>query len=355
MAVAFCGMQEGGGGGSVQMPPANNKACCRYQNTLGFDLTITTMTGIYGAGLTGAGNIKGVVYSDNAGVPDALLQVTNAEASTSALTVFTFPTPWVWTSGTFLWLGFIADTMFASALGMAANVANAVLFNADPYVSGPSNPFGAFSMANFYYRVYASGYDNQFKLGRVSTDDGRDVGHAVGQYFKWDPHFDKFTLGGDSASLAGSTNAVVTSIWVFYTNTNAIANAHCALYNADGGNPFVPIACTLVGVTNDVLGVVPGWNEYTFPTPLIVPAGDYWLGICTDDDTVFCNVCSQEQFLSTAGGTGASVTFYTFPTPIPTAGPVYPFLFDQHPFGISIYAEYTPQVAPSGREIRGAF
>lgn len=342
MGVAWLGRQDSGGS-SVQMPPGGYKACSRYQNTLGTDLTIATATAHWGADM-GTHAVKIVAYTDVAGVPTALVATSiEFNGALGSLHQFTFPTPWVWSAGAWMWVGVIcADTLNGANQHV---VTNGVAYNINSYGT-PSNPFGSYSSASFQYHIWCEGYDAMHRLGRISTLDGRDAGHPLGVYLKYDPHFDKFTLGGVEAPMDGQSEVSVSSIFAHFTNTNGTVKTHCAIYS--GGGTYTPLAANLVGETNELTGVAPGWQEYTFTPPLTLPAGDYWIGIVSDNDSCNCNVAAYGSFLSTAGASFTDTDFYDFPDPIPAAGGIYPLLYDQHPYGINIYAAYEPIIPPTG-------
>jgi hypothetical protein len=343
MAVGWAGRQSNGSG-NVQMPPANFKACSRYQNTLGVDLTVTTLYIYWGQATAGA-KVKGVVYSDAAGpTPNALLQVTPEQIGVGGVagepSSFTFATPWVWPAGVWLWMGVISDTQCDTGANGAGTDTNGVAYNSNSYASGPSDPFGSPSFANFQYRIWAEGYDGAHKLGRIATDEGRSGSPPLGVYSKWDPHADKFTLGNDAAPMDGQSVVSVTGIWIFYTNTNATVHIHAALYANDGGGAFTPHLCTLLGVTAEVVGITAGtWVEYAFAAPIEIAAGTYWLLLVTNENDVHCHVAGFSGVLSSHGAESANDN-YTFPATI--NGGTFDNFLDQHPEGLSLYAAYTP-------------
>lgn len=83
---------------------------------------------------------KGVVYADNAGVPDALLATGTEVTGCTAGTLLTLPfgSPLAATIGTSYWIGWITDT----SVSMRANSKTQGRKKANTYTSGPPSPAG---------------------------------------------------------------------------------------------------------------------------------------------------------------------------------------------------------------------
>ena len=95
---------------------------------------------------SGTQPIKGVIYADSGGTPVSLLAVSNqlTFASTNAAGWYdlTFPTPPHLAAGNHYWIGVITGSSYGVAGFRYNSVANSRDYNANPYSSGPSNPFG---------------------------------------------------------------------------------------------------------------------------------------------------------------------------------------------------------------------
>jgi hypothetical protein len=345
VAVGWAGNQvmDIATGHSVNFPPADYKASCKFTNTAGVDLIITTLYAVwfYPVGTQGGMHQKGIVYSDNAGVPDALLHVTDEITFiNNSAVAMPFSTPWTWTAGTTLWLGVIADSGAASTQFICPSLTGGILYNSNSYASGPSNPYGTPSVADFVYVIWAEGYDGSNKLGRISIG-----GFTGGNYLKLDAHYERFQLGGvPSAPMGVAASVSVSQIQVYITATLGGVNSHCAIYADDGGGSGTPGTATLLGVSNALSAFVANtWHVYTFSSPIVLAAGHYWLAFITDLSGGTTNVTNWNGELSSAAAAQTDASFYTWRNPITITDP---FLSDQRPFGISIYADYTLTVGP---------
>ena len=78
----------------------------------------------------------------------------------------------------------------------------------------------------------------------------------------------KCTLGSDSA---------IDGLCFLTTENDAVANVRGIVYADDAGNPG-----ELLGVTDELVGVVYGENYLFFSSPLNLTAGSYWIGFITD-------------------------------------------------------------------------
>lgn len=321
-----------GGAANINMPPGGFKVASQYQNNLGVDVIVTVLNGEWDGGTSGI-HIKGFAYTDTAGAPDALVEVTNERttviAGTNIPTPFTFVNPWTWPAGALRWLGVVSPEGHSS-IKQRATVGKTVNYNTDPYTASlPSNPYGTPSTVSpFEYRFWVECHDSQHRFGRISTQN--TLGSGNGTYWHYNPHFEKFTL-----SEAVSVSVTSMSAYVLTTSSGAIL--HCAIYNDNGAGSPHPIGATLVAQTNDLTGAVSGtWATFTFPGPVTLAPGTYWLAIISDTD--IATPVSQAGTLVAPNVLGGSPADFTFPTPLPAAG--YASLFDQTPLGISLYASY---------------
>lgn len=97
--------------------------------------------------------VKAVIYSDNAGAPDALLW-TSTEQNINALGWYTFTGgALAITNGTPYWLGEIHGT--ANITYYYENLGGDRAYNADAYADGPADPFGAITGSTRDVSIYA--------------------------------------------------------------------------------------------------------------------------------------------------------------------------------------------------------
>jgi PKD repeat protein/glucose/arabinose dehydrogenase len=111
-----------------------------------------------GAG-TGSQPVRAVLYADSGGNPGALLGVSNAVTIVAGRAWgwvdFTFPTAVSVPAGT-VWMGYIAGTT-SDLMQLRYDTSTGELrYNANPYTSGPSNPFGSATLSNKHYSLYAT-------------------------------------------------------------------------------------------------------------------------------------------------------------------------------------------------------
>lgn len=154
---------------------ANSKVVGKYNLAVADDIYFIVFLGITVDEPTA--KIKGVIYSDNAGEPDALIAVTDEVVGVYAnqLLALPFSTPVNLSSGDY-WLGFICDTylkMQASSVTSGFNK-----YNADTYSDGPTDPFGSYSSSNYHRIFYAS--DDAIPMMGISTANGYSVLKSLG-------------------------------------------------------------------------------------------------------------------------------------------------------------------------------
>ena len=103
--------------------------------------------------------MKGVVYSDASGKPEALLGVSEQLAFTSTSVAgwydLPFSTPLKLTAGNY-WIGIITGATLGVAGFRYDSVSGARDYNANSYASGPSNPFGSFSTDSEQTSLFAA-------------------------------------------------------------------------------------------------------------------------------------------------------------------------------------------------------
>jgi hypothetical protein len=323
------------GPGNVNMPPGGFKASSKFQNTLGVDVTVTTLHGLWDVA-AGPLHIKAFAYDDVAGVPTNLLAVTNELTAIPGAGIsadFTFVTPWVWPAGAYRWLGVISPE------GASSNRQNTnggtdpsatINYNTDPYTASlPSNPYGTPSTVSpFEYRFWVECFDAQQRFGRIQSRDSRG-NSPQGVYWHYNPHFDLFTF-------TESVNVTVNAISAFITQASVSATVYCAIYNNDGGGGSPVDGATLVAATTPLVGILANvWTVFSFASPPTLTPGTYWLAIISDTD-LNTNVSPAGHLVapSIAGGSSGNVPF---PATIPVG---YGSVNDQSPLGISIYASY---------------
>lgn len=311
------------GSSNVQFPPGGSKAACRHQNTSAYPVAITTL---YGYWEFGGGNVKGVVYSDNSGSPDALLGVTAGVAIPGILgdwVPLQLSAPVVIAAGAYVWLGVISATTMSTARCLATG---SILYNTDSY-SSPASTFGAASTAAFTYPLFAVGDDGTMRLGRASVDQD-----AAGFYYANAAHADKFTLGG-----TGSVS--VASISTFVTTTSGTVKSKAALYTDASGAPG-----TLIAQTAEVVGSTANtWLTLNFASPPTLAPGTYWVCFIADTSlgTPLIAVTGYLRNDNTSGGTVTESAAW------PATMPGLPL--NNAPRGIDIYASYSLVVASVAR------
>lgn len=109
--------------------------------------------------------------------------------------------------------------------------------------------------------------------------------YSVAKYSVDQANLVKFTL-----SEAGT----VSKITMYCRNDGTAVNAKCLLYDDDGasGEPS-----TLLGATNAVsLTSTAGWVDFTFATPVVLSAGNYWLGHVSGGEKVWIYYATASGF-----------------------------------------------------------
>jgi hypothetical protein len=297
------------GSSLVYFPPANNKAVMKLQNTTGQSMLVSKFVAQWYDSNPTAKN-RAVLYTDNAGVPDQLLAVSNELVGiTLGVNILTFPFPVQIPAGGYVWAGVIGDT------GLTADclTGGTIAYNADTYSGNPSQTFGSYSTAAYTYPMTLYGTDGLMRFGRSSID------RPTGNYQPDREHGDKFTLDGTASVL-------VSSISTYILNTEAGAKSKAAIFTDVAGAPGVKLA-----QTNEVTGATANsWLVLPFATDYLLAPGTYWLCFITDTN-LQTTVIPYGGFLK-ADGVDTEVLAFQSPSTLQD---------DISNYGIDIYATYT--------------
>jgi hypothetical protein len=110
-------------------------------------------------GNAGVQLLKGVIYSDSSGSPNALLgeseQITFTSTSSAGWYDLKFPSPVKLAAG-FYWIGVFTGEQEKVAGYRFDSVTNSRDYNNNTYTSGASNPFGAFTTNSEQMSLYAT-------------------------------------------------------------------------------------------------------------------------------------------------------------------------------------------------------
>ena len=309
------------GGTLVQMPPGDNKAVCRFQNTNADPITITKA---YGSWLNSypSAKVRVVIYSDTTGpLPNNLLGYSDEKVGISATTwdnEFNFSTPVVVNSGDYVWIGIISDTM---CLGSHCHSSGTIIYNSDTYSNGPSSTFGAASNAPYTYPIFCYGDDGELKFGRSSINGG------TGTYNADQQHADKFVLGG-------TDDIEIDSISTYIKTTSGSVKTKAAIYTDSGGVPG-----SLIAQTEEVIGsTADSWITLDFVSPVTISPGTYWLCFIADTNLTTTTIPVSGHLRNNGTLTEASAW--------PSTSASYDV--NNTPKGLDIYATYTISVGGGG-------
>jgi hypothetical protein len=110
-------------------------------------------------GKAGEQVLKGVIYSDASGKPEALLgateQLTFKSTNTAGWYDLQFASPVKLAAGNY-WIGVMTGATAGVTGFRYDSVAGARNYNANTYASGPTNPFGAVTTDSEQMSLYAS-------------------------------------------------------------------------------------------------------------------------------------------------------------------------------------------------------
>lgn len=303
--------QQVTGGLLAQLPPANNKAVCRYQNTTGATVMVDKVWVNWGSAMAG-NHFKAVIYSDAGAAPSTLLRTSpESTGHTTGWHLFTISPALEVTAGMYVWAGVIADATDLTGLCFAAG---AIYYNSDTYSDGPSATFGSPTIASGYtYPIVLEGDDGQLRFGRSSVDAGS------GTYQTDREHGEKFVLGGvDTVS--------VQSISTYIKTTSATVKCKAAIFADSAGTPGTKIAQTVeeTGTTANA------WKTLAFTAPVSLAPGTYWLCFITNENVSTPTVPFNTNLM--ADGLETEASAWTSPSTLRDV------IGGQ---GIDIYATYT--------------
>lgn len=302
------------GATNIWQPQANQKSVCRFQNTTGQILNIDKACFKWGIN-QGPTKVKAVIYSDNAGAPDALLAVSPERNNIlSAWETFTFASPPAIAIDAYVWAGHIADANMLAGTGITTA---SRAYNNNTYTSGPTSTFGSYSTEAKAHAAIMIGDDGQSRFGRSSVDA------IAGNYQPNREHGERFVFGGAVSVLADSVSTYIQT-------TSATVKSKAAIFSDVAGVPGVPLAQTneVVGSTADTWLVLPLTTPYT-----LVPGTAYWLCFVTDTNLV-TPVIPAGGWLWVDGNETEALAWQNPPPAL--------FLYMSGvPSGIDIYASYS--------------
>ena len=309
MALTNIGKQIKGAS-SVQFPPANSKAVSRFQNTTGGTVTVSKLWGYFDYHATA--HVKAVIYSDNAGEPDALIGTSDERIGTAnGWNSLSFSTLVDIPNNDYIWIGVIADALIYSS--GCSLLTGGIRYNADTYADGPTDPFGAASTTGYVYAVFVEGDDGQLRFGRSAVDGG------AGNYQPDREHGEPFVLGG-------TRNVSVESISTYINTTSATVKSKAAIFTDSSGSPGTKIA-----QTEEVTGATSGaWLTLNFTSPPELSPGTYWL--CFISSVNLATPTIAVSGLLMADGTDTEAIAFSSTLTLNT---------DLSPIGIDIYASYS--------------
>jgi hypothetical protein len=145
-------------GANTDTMVADRKRVNRFQLTTAGSVSKLTMY-LYPTGTSGQQSIKGVIYGDQNGLPQALLGVSSPITFRSTDVAgwydLTFPTPISLSAGVY-WIGVNSGPTSNIAGFRWGSVAGSRALNANSYAAGPSNPFGTATIDAEQMSVYAT-------------------------------------------------------------------------------------------------------------------------------------------------------------------------------------------------------
>ena len=128
-------------------PIANSKGVCKFNLASADDIYYLLWPTLE---VNETVQVKGVIYSDNAGEPDALIAVTNELVGTVVgWNALPFASYVSLLAGDY-WLGLIGTENVSTYSQYVAN--GTLKYNADTYADGPSDPFGTPSLIHKYFQ-----------------------------------------------------------------------------------------------------------------------------------------------------------------------------------------------------------
>jgi hypothetical protein len=234
-----------------------------------FDITATSgqlgVSGNYPSAKT-----KILVYTDNAGVPGALIATSNERVGlSSGLNTFTFPSPFTLSANSYYWFGYITDTSVSVYVTVGPySYGNSYWSSSTPYGNGPLSSWnGGSSQTNCLSSVNVRGtYANNTVavLGSAERVGATGTGNA-----------------GANASYVTryETEAFITGITagaIYFTGAAPAAKVKMLVYADSAGSPGA-----LIAASSELMGVALGWNNFTFAS-FDLTDNVYWVGYISD-------------------------------------------------------------------------
>jgi hypothetical protein len=220
--------------------------------------------------------LRAVIYADAGGAPGALLatgsEVTyRGNINGSGWFDLPFGSPVSLAGGTY-WIGFITGAT-SGGVGYAYDIAaGSRAYNQNAFSFGPSDPFGSATLDGEQASIYAT-----YTAGGTSSPSSATFGKStVGQYATGFAA-DRKRVNRYSIAAGGSLTKL--SIYLESGGTSGQQAIKGIVYADNGGQPGA-----LLGVSEALTfaSTSPaGWYDLTFPSPLRLAAGSYWIGVIT--------------------------------------------------------------------------
>jgi hypothetical protein len=192
--------------------------------------TVTKLS-VYLAPTTTAGEqvLKGLIYSDNAGKPEALLGVSETltfkSTSAAGWYVLPFATGVKLAAGNY-WIGVITGTTQKVTGFRYTSVTGSRDYNANPYSSGPTNPFGTPTTDAEQISLYAT-YTRSHAGGEPPTQPKGLAAHAISASeieLTWSASSDSAGIAGYTIRRDGSTLTSTSGTGTVYVDKGLAAS-----------------------------------------------------------------------------------------------------------------------------------
>jgi hypothetical protein len=239
--------------------------------------------------------LEGVLYADKGGSPGALLATTAPLSFTSTSVAgwqkLAFPARVKLAAGQY-WIGILSGATSKVADAAYANIKGAEDYNANAYASGPTNPFGRFSSANEQVSLYASWMaSGPQQLGKTSVGKSTDSSTAERK------RANRYTL-----PIPGTVSKL--SIYLAPTSASGEQVLKGVIYSDSAGSPGALVATSEQLTFNSTNAA--GWYDLSFPTPVKLSPGSYWIGTLDGPASKVAGV----RFDSVAGSRTYNVNAY---------------------------------------------
>jgi subtilisin family serine protease len=285
-------------------------------------------------GVSGQQSIKGVIYADSGGAPGKLIATTNELVYQSTQSAgwydLAFASPVNLAAGSY-WIGVITGGTSDVAAFRYDWVSGSRDINSNPYVAGPSDPFGSPSADGEQMSLYAT-YQTApapppppppppppttATFGKTSVGGSADTFLA-----------NRKRVNAYSLPRAGAVSKL--SIYLAPTSTAGQQLIEGVIYASSGGSPAGLIGTSQALTFSSTQSA--GWYNLTFASPVNLAAGTYWLGVITGATSGVAGF----RYDSVAGARDYNTNTYT-------SGPTNPFgSFSSDSVQTSLYATYTP-------------